>query len=1479
MSAHRRALTQLAATAMILAPLAILQPSLAHAAPSAPQPAVSQSILTQFAQMLRSFQTYLSTQQQSGIAVRSGGYAGVPEQVAALGNGSGYGRIDNLSNTVIQNPTITGGSISGASITGTISNIINTALATIADLTSTNLVATNATTTNLAVANLTATATSTLSGLKLAATDCSAYGNGGKLTTDAFGIVVCAADQGGAGGTVGGLDTQVQFNDAGVFGGSAGFTYNKTAQRVIVAYASTTAITASYASSTQGFFGALSAGTLSLAAPLSAASGGTGSTTLSGILKGNGTSGVQTALPGTDYELPLSFNAPLSRLGNSISLSTAGDWSGTLGGFSAAQLIAAGFSTTSADTWKANHSFFATSSTDFWLTQKTTDNLAQGASNKYYATSLVAADLAATTTSALAEGSNLYYTANRVAGVIAGTTTSALAEGSNLYFTNARADARINATSTIGTLTSAPNLATVATSLTGFLKATAGVLSTAAINLASDVIGILPVTKGGTGWAALASGSIPYGNGSGAVATTSAGTAGQVLALLNGVPTWTATTTFSAPLSYAGGAVSIAQANGSTNGYLASADWTLFNSKIASSSLSAAYPLAYNSGSGVFTTAFSTTTGNSFNQLQQFNANASTSALTVTGNTYFPGSSIWRSDGNVGIGTTTPGSLLSLNNIANFTTATSTFYSTGGINLAAGCFARAGSCLSFADLAGTLGVAQGGTGTTTQVTNGVTYFNGTKITSSDNFVFNGSGNVGIGTSTPGGKLHVNGGAGLFTPNSSAFALRLAYNNSQVTSDSWFMGVTDNGGSSNTSKFQLANAATSPLLTMTFGGNLGLGTTTPGSLLSLNNIANFTAATSTFYSDVAFSNVPSVPQPAFNNYLSQTPWNDTSSVLRSPAKFYETSYYTNPATGRVSRFNRVLVGLSALANGDTPQTSPQWTETYFANWNSNAQLGVTASIGLQAVLGASRTSDFRAWTGSPSGGSQGVTGLGVNDDAGAIACGVCGIAVQATSSGIALNQFDAGALAPTLVPTPSGGVTGLMAFAVGLTPGAYASTSVYDVSAGLYVGGSSFGTTFHKGIIVFDDALNKSIGSSGAGIALEMARGQEVRWLSPTNSVDASLYSTTSGLRLDGGLDIRSAVNGIQLIIGDATTTTTNKVGRVGAAHYSNSEEPSATLVTVNTSSATSISLGGGSGVMNAATSLLFYTAANNTTLTGTERLRIDSSGNLGLGTSTPSAQLHTTGTVRFSNFGAGTLTTDASGNLSVSSDERLKTIDGAFSRGLADIVKLSPINYHWNGISGLDTSTQYAGFSAQNVQQAIPEAVGSSANGFLSLQDRPLIAAVVNAIKELSAKLDTLATQVSGFAEHFTTGELFARRGRFSELCVEKSSGTAVCVTGDQLAAALAASDSNGSYTITTSNQSAPPLEQSATSTATSAPAADVETDAQATSTSLTDNHATSTPSTDFNTQPPVLIEDSNPFNAPPANDNASSTTAVDTAA
>ncbi len=97
--------------------------------------------------------------------------------------------------------------------------------------------------------------------------------------------------------------------------------------------------------------------------------------------------------------------------------------------------------------------------------------------------------------------------------------------------------------------------------VTGFLKATAGVVATSLVNLTTDITGILGVGNGGTGWSNVTSGAILYGNGSGALATTStAGSdAGKVLTLLNGVPTWVATST----LSTISGTLGIA--NGGTN--------------------------------------------------------------------------------------------------------------------------------------------------------------------------------------------------------------------------------------------------------------------------------------------------------------------------------------------------------------------------------------------------------------------------------------------------------------------------------------------------------------------------------------------------------------------------------------------------------------------------------------------------------------------------------------------------------------------------------------------------------------------------------------------------------------------------------------------------------------------------------------------------------------------------------------------------
>ena len=129
--------------------------------------------------------------------------------------------------------------------------------------------------------------------------------------------------------------------------------------------------------------------------------------------------------------------------------------------------------------------------------------------------------------------------------------------------------------------------------------------------------------------------------------------------------------------------------------------------------------------------------------------------------------------------------------------------------------------------------------------------------------------------------------------------------------------------------------------------------------------------------------------------------------------------------------------------------------------------------------------------------------------------------------------------------------------------------------------------------------------------------------------------------------------------------------------------------------------------------------------------------NVGIGTTSPSAQLHTTGSVRFgllTGAGAG-LVVDANGNVTVSSDEKLKDIQGNFTRGLTEIEQLQPISFKWKPETGYDTVNTYSGFSAQNVQTSIPEAISTDSKGYLTLADRPIIAALVNAVKEIAEKL------------------------------------------------------------------------------------------------------------------------------------------------
>jgi hypothetical protein len=189
-----------------------------------------------------------------------------------------------------------------------------------------------------------------------------------------------------------------------------------------------------------------------------------------------------------------------------------------------------------------------------------------------------------------------------------------------------------------------------------------------------------------------------------------------------------------------------------------------------------------------------------------------------TSNTFVTGTNAMEinNNGNVGIGTTTPGSLLTVQ---------------GTLNLAN---SSTGAPVTF---------SSGSTGFLTVTSQGSQTFN---AANGNSIVFDQSsspvlsiangGNVGIGTTTPGSILSIQSSTaliGLYDTSSNS--------NDTVSNAGGFLVF--NTGAGNSILFEQAG---SEIGRFNINHYFGIGTTTPGSLLSLNNIANFTTATSTFY---------------------------------------------------------------------------------------------------------------------------------------------------------------------------------------------------------------------------------------------------------------------------------------------------------------------------------------------------------------------------------------------------------------------------------------------------------------------------------------------------------------------------------------------------------------------------------------------------------------------------------------------------------
>jgi hypothetical protein len=136
----------------------------------------------------------------------------------------------------------------------------------------------------------------------------------------------------------------------------------------------------------------------------------------------------------------------------------------------------------------------------------------------------------------------------------------------------------------------------------------------------------------------------------------------------------------------------------------------------------------------------------------------------------------------------------------------------------------------------------------------------------------------------------------------------------------------------------------------------------------------------------------------------------------------------------------------------------------------------------------------------------------------------------------------------------------------------------------------------------------------------------------------------------------------------------------------------------------------------------------------TKVLTLAQSGNVGIGTPSPTALLSVNGTAN----------KPGGGSWDVFSDERLKTIKGDYKSGLSAVMKLTPIRYEYlkNNALGLKSEGEHIGFGARSLQKVIPEAVIKNSDGYLMVNNDPIIWTMLNAIKEQQKEIEQLKGQI-----------------------------------------------------------------------------------------------------------------------------------------
>ena len=115
----------------------------------------------------------------------------------------------------------------------------------------------------------------------------------------------------------------------------------------------------------------------------------------------------------------------------------------------------------------------------------------------------------------------------------------------------------------------------------------------------------------------------------------------------------------------------------------------------------------------------------------------------------------------------------------------------------------------------------------------------------------------------------------------------------------------------------------------------------------------------------------------------------------------------------------------------------------------------------------------------------------------------------------------------------------------------------------------------------------------------------------------------------------------------------------------------------------------------------------------------------------------------------GTAGKNGGGSWSTYSDRRLKDNIRVYSDGLDAILKINPVWFQYNSVSGYDTKTKYVGVIAQELQEVSPymvttpaEPLADGSSGYLQVDNSAMTYMLINAVKELHAEIENLKSEI-----------------------------------------------------------------------------------------------------------------------------------------